>query len=120
MDLNLRLLRHAHVLADLGSFARAARVLGITQPALSRSIKTLESRIGARLFERSTHGVQLTDAGQLFLANARELMARAATGETFDPYRPRPHVARMVPDEENLTVLCTVVSNPNCEPIDER
>jgi DNA-binding transcriptional LysR family regulator len=77
MDLDLRLLRHAHTLADLGSFARAAKALGITQPALSRSIKTLESRVGARLFERSATGVGLTDSGQLFLQHAQELLTCA-------------------------------------------
>jgi len=77
MDVDLRLLRHARALADLGSFARAAKAMSITQPALSRSIQTLESRVGAQLFRRSTTGVELTDAGRLFLEHARDLLARA-------------------------------------------
>ena len=50
--------------AESGSLNAAARVLGMTQPTISRRMEDLEYRLGARLFERSSRGVQLTEAGQ--------------------------------------------------------
>ena len=52
MSLELRVMRHLLALDEHRNFARAARELGITQPALSRSIQTLEVSIGARLFDQ--------------------------------------------------------------------
>jgi DNA-binding transcriptional LysR family regulator len=77
MDFDLRLLRHARALAEEGSFARAARTLHLTQPALSRSIQELERRTGIKLFERSKGRVEPTDLGRVFVAHARELLGRA-------------------------------------------
>ena len=77
MDFDLRLLRHARALAEEGSFARAARALHLTQPALSRSIQVLERRVGVALFERNRTGVELTEAGRSFLAQAVDLLSHA-------------------------------------------
>ena len=64
MDFDLRSLGHAQALAEHASFARAAKVLHITQPALSRSIQELERRVGVRLFDRARRGVEPTEAGR--------------------------------------------------------
>lgn len=77
MDFDLRQLRHARALAEQGSFARAARTLHLTQPALSRSIQELERRTGIKLFDRAQGGVEPTDLGRTFLAHARDLLVRA-------------------------------------------
>jgi DNA-binding transcriptional LysR family regulator len=77
MDFDLRLLRHARALAEERSFARAARILRLTQPALSRSIQDLERRTGIRLFDRNKGRVEPTDLGRIFLTHARELLGRA-------------------------------------------
>lgn len=77
MDFDLRALGHAQALADHASYARAANVLHLTQPALSRSIQQLERRVGARLFDRGRKGVEPTEVGRIFLRHARELLARA-------------------------------------------
>jgi DNA-binding transcriptional LysR family regulator len=77
MDFDLRLLRHARALAEEGSFARAARTLHLTQPALSRSIQELERRTGIRLFDRNKGRVDLTKLGEVFLAHARQLLGHA-------------------------------------------
>jgi len=77
MDVDLRLLRHAQALARERSFARAARTLGLTQPALSRSIQELERRAGSRLFLRDRRGVEPTDTGNVFLEAAAEVVSRA-------------------------------------------
>jgi DNA-binding transcriptional LysR family regulator len=77
MGFDVRLLRHAQALADEASFSRAARALHITQPALSRSIGELERRTGFKLFDRGRSGVEPTDLGRVFLAQARGLLASA-------------------------------------------
>jgi DNA-binding transcriptional LysR family regulator len=76
--IEIRLLEHALAVADGGSFALAAQSLGISQPALSRSIQSLEAQLALQLFERSHRRIEPTDAGQLFLERARDLVARHA------------------------------------------
>lgn len=53
--------------ATAGSLGRAAEQLGMTQPALTKAIQRLESRLGVSLFHRTPRGLELTDAGQGFL-----------------------------------------------------
>ena len=55
--------------AEHGSFSRAAGVLRIAQPALSRQVRLLETELRQRLFDRNGRGVTLTDAGQRFYAH---------------------------------------------------
>jgi DNA-binding transcriptional LysR family regulator len=65
------------------SFRRAAAELGVTPSAISQAVRTLESRIGAALFTRTTRSVGLTEAGERFLARAKpafeELVAASET-----------------------------------------
>jgi len=61
-------------IADAASFSRAAVVLGVTQPALSRQIKELEADLGAPLFYRNGRGALLTEQGRAFYGRARELL----------------------------------------------
>ena len=63
--------------ADLGSLGRAARLLRISQPALSKRLRTLEALAAARLLERSPRGVTLTPAGTRLYVEARKLLAQA-------------------------------------------
>lgn len=74
----LRRLGHAAVLARERSFARAAQLLGLTQPSLSRSIAALERSVAAKLFDRNRGGVWPTPAGQVLLARGEALMAGEA------------------------------------------
>lgn len=71
-----RLLHQVVILAETRGYAKAAKMLHLSQPALSRSIQQLESRIGQRLFDRSRQQIQLTEAGLLFVNRARGLLAR--------------------------------------------
>ena len=75
---DMRRLRHALALAEHRNFARAAAALHITQPALSRSIQSLEDGLGVRLFDRSPRDVVPTAFGELVLRHAcgLELSAR--------------------------------------------
>jgi DNA-binding transcriptional LysR family regulator len=77
MALELRQLRQVLALAQHGSFGRAATALHMTQPALSRSLKLIESEIGSVLFDRSPTGVTPTDQGRLLVRRARELVDAA-------------------------------------------
>jgi len=65
--------------ATLGSIAEAARTMSISQPAMSKKLKALESVAGAELFERSTRGVRLTPAGVQLYSAARKLLHSADT-----------------------------------------
>ena len=56
MHLNPESLSFALLISDLGSIARAANILGMERATLSRKLTTLESRVGVRLFDRSTRG----------------------------------------------------------------
>jgi len=61
--------------AESGSFSRAGRELGLSQPSVSRIIGELEARLGVTLLLRSTRRITVTDAGSLFVDRAREILA---------------------------------------------
>ena len=72
MDLNR--VKYLMQVADLGNFSRAATVIGIAQPSLSRQVQKLENEYGARLLYRHGRGVSLTPAGEAFLDEMRPLV----------------------------------------------
>lgn len=76
-DLDLRLVGYFTVVAEHLNFGRAAAVLHVAQPSLSRQIQRLEEQVGVRLFDRTPQGSRLTEAGQAFLPQARALLATA-------------------------------------------
>ncbi|AGB43417.1 transcriptional regulator [Mesorhizobium australicum WSM2073] len=74
MAIELRHLRYAVAAAHYGSFRRAAEALGVKQSSLSRRIRQMEDRLGVAVFERSSSGVRLTDAGTEILRTSRHLV----------------------------------------------
>jgi DNA-binding transcriptional LysR family regulator len=98
----LRHLRYFVAVAEELHFGRAARALNISQPPLSRQIQDLERNVGTQLLNRSAKSVTLTEAGKVFLAESKRILAqvyrsvdtvrRATAGETgrleigFVPY----------------------------------
>jgi DNA-binding transcriptional LysR family regulator len=91
-DLDLRLVRYFTVVAEHQHFGRAADALHVTQPSLSRQIRSLEQQLGARLLDRTPQGSRLTEAGEVFLPRAQALLqsaaeATAATRAAAEPSR---------------------------------
>jgi len=81
--MELRHLRYFTTVARTLNFSQAARELRLAQPPLSAQIKSLEHELGVRLFERSSRGVALTQAGQAFLPKALDaLRAAERAGES--------------------------------------
>lgn len=62
--------------ADLGTASAAAEAMNLTQGAVSRSIRTLEERLGVRLFHRERQRLVLSDAGRALVRDAREILDR--------------------------------------------
>lgn len=78
-------------MADAGSFTKAGTRLRLSPPAVTRAVSALEDRLGARVFNRTTRSVTITDVGQRFLESARRVLSdlntaeKEAVGETAMP-----------------------------------
>jgi len=72
---DIRLLTSFVAVADLKHFGHAAEALYATQPGISQHIAKLERQLGFKLIERTKRSVELTPAGQTFLAHARLVLA---------------------------------------------
>jgi DNA-binding transcriptional LysR family regulator len=80
VDVNLRRLRSFVTVAEELHFTRAAAKLFVAQQSLSRQIAELEAQLGTPLLQRTSRKVELTPAGEVFLAAARETLARFDQG----------------------------------------
>jgi len=81
---------HAVAVARAGSFTKASQLIGVTQPAITKSVADLEQRLGYVLFNRSSHGAAMTVEGREFveraariLEDARELMSGPPSKDPF-------------------------------------
>ena len=77
----LRAMRTFVAIADAGSLTAAARVLESSLPAVVRSLAALEEELGARLFNRTTRRISLTDPGRRYLERCREVQAAVDDAE---------------------------------------
>lgn len=80
--MTLEQLRIFVAVAEREHLTQGARVLNLTQSAVSSAIATLEARYATKLFDRIGRRIALTEAGRLFLTEARAVLARAAAAET--------------------------------------
>jgi LysR family transcriptional regulator, transcriptional activator for dmlA len=87
--LDVRDLEVTVLIARHGSFAKAARALNITVPAVSKRLAGFETRLGVRLFDRSTRRVAPTTDGEAIIAEAREVLDRMADMEALATRRQR-------------------------------
>ena len=72
--MDFKQLRAFLTVADTGNVTRAAELLNLVQPAVSRQLRLLEEDVGAELFERERHGMVLTETGKSLLVYARRAM----------------------------------------------
>jgi DNA-binding transcriptional LysR family regulator len=79
--MTLEQLRIFVAVAERQHVTRAAEALGLSQSATSSAVATLEARHGVPLFHRIGRGIELTDAGRVFLAEAQAVLARAEAAE---------------------------------------
>ena len=79
--MELHTLQYFLTVAQEESFSKAAKVMHVTQPTLSRQIALLEKSLGVTLFQRSTRNVVLTDEGMLLRRRAEELLSLAKKTE---------------------------------------
>jgi DNA-binding transcriptional LysR family regulator len=87
--MDFKQLRAFLTVSDTGNVTRAAQLLNLVQPAVSRQLRLLEEDVGTELFDRERHGMVLTDAGKALLVYARRAMleldrARAEIGGAVD------------------------------------
>lgn len=83
-----------------GGFTRAAELLHLSQPAVSRRIELLERELEAPLFERLPAGIRLSEAGQAFLPYARQVLAAVEDGKA---------AVRALAEEEQGTITLALV-----------
>jgi DNA-binding transcriptional LysR family regulator len=74
-DIEIRDLRILFALASNGSLVRAARVLKMSQPGLTRALTAIETKVGSRLFDRSHRGLDTTEACRAILASGSNILA---------------------------------------------
>ncbi|WP_263385188.1 LysR family transcriptional regulator [Granulicella arctica] len=90
--MDLRHLRHFLVVASQLNITRAARLLGLSQPALSRQIKDLETELKVGLFIREVNGLRLTGAGKFLLKEAQSILDRSdLLVKTFSSFASQEH-----------------------------
>lgn len=83
MSLNFRQLKYFVATAETGQVSRAASALSISQSSVTSAIRELETSLGATLFLRTHHGMDLTDAGRELLSSAYEILSKVEEARTL-------------------------------------
>src|SRR6185436_176307 len=74
VEMDFKQLRAFLTVAETGNVTRAAEVLSLVQPAVSRQLQLLEDDLGAPLFDRARHGMVLTEAGRALVTYVQRAM----------------------------------------------
>ncbi len=89
--MEIKQLKYFLAVTELGSFSKAAVVLSVAQPVLSRQIRSLEEELGIELLYRNGRGIVVTEAGQLLVDRARSILGEASAIATdIDSMRSSP------------------------------
>ncbi len=89
--MEIKQLKYFLAVTELGSFSKAAVVLSVAQPVLSRQIRSLEEELGIELLYRNGRGIVVTEAGQLLVERARAILGEASAITTdIDSMRESP------------------------------
>lgn len=83
MSFTLKQVRYFVAVAEYGTVSRASRELAISQSAITEAIKDLEQRLGVKLFERRSRGLETTYQGHVFLRHAKAILAEVSNAETI-------------------------------------
>ena len=86
MNINIELYKTFYCVAKNGNITKAANELMITQPGVSKAIKSLEEQIGCSLFIRTKNGVILTDEGKVFYDQIKQAMDHIVILNNFTLY----------------------------------
>ena len=95
-NIELRYLQYFLAVAAELNFGRAAERLNIAQPPLSRQIRRLESELGVELFYRTKRRVELTEAGKVFLEEARQILSQVEKSVQVAQRASRGEIGRLV------------------------
>ena len=108
--MTLEQLRIFVAVAEREHLTQGARALNLTQSAVSSAVATLEARYATRLFDRIGRRIVLTEAGRLFLVQARAVLARAAASQTVANYWLPPLIQRFRQDHPGITVSLAIAN----------
>ena len=76
--MTLQQLKYIVTVAETGTFSKAAKVLLLSQPSLTKSVKELEKEMGITIFDRTNKGISVSKEGEVFLGYARQVLEQAA------------------------------------------
>lgn len=116
--MDLRQLTALVTVAEVGSVTKAARVLHLVQPAVTRQIRTLEEELGVPLFDRTRHGMVPTPAGELLVERARRALRELERARA--EIRPDPDDVTGVVSIGMLESLIDVLAQPLAAAVAER
>lgn len=110
VTMELRQLEYFRQIADTHSFNEAARHLNMSQPPLSYQIRQLEEELGVQLFERTSKGVTLTNAGEVFYERAGNLLDYADSAKLEVAKAGKKRVLRIGMTSTTTTVMMPFIS----------
>ncbi|MGL5656150.1 MAG: LysR family transcriptional regulator [Fusobacteriaceae bacterium] len=96
--MDIRCFKYIIKIVECGSINKAAKILQLSQPNLSLSVKNVEKEFGFSLFKRNNVGIQLTNEGELFFKSAKKIVAELETIE---------NIPSLFSNEKNISISCT-------------